>query len=155
MIEKYVRLAKPEDAAVITDLMREFHSTSPYKAIVFEKNKSKEFILGVIKGNIRNHICLVALRSERVVGFIVGALGDTPFSSDKIASELGWFVRKEARGTKASYLLFKAYEDWAYRAGAKIVQSAYLPELTPGLDKFYEREGYRPVEQSYIKVVRI
>lgn len=155
MIKKYVRLAKPEDVSVIVDLMREFHSDSPYKAIVFDKNKSKEFILGVIKGNVRNHICLVALREDQVVGFIVGAISNAPFSSDKIASELGWFVKKEARGTKASYLLFKAYEDWAYRAGAKIVQSAYLPELTPGLDKFYDREGYRPVEQSYIKVVRI
>lgn len=155
MIEKYVRLAKPEDVPFIVDLMREFHHDSPYKIVRFEKNKSKDFILGVIKGNIRNHICLVALREDRVVGFIVGAIGDTPFSSDKIASELGWFVQREARGTKASYLLFKAYEDWAYRAGAKLVQSAYLPSLTPGLDKFYDREGFHPVEQSYIKVVRI
>lgn len=155
MIEKYVRLAKPEDATAIVDLMRDFHKDSPYRAIRFDSTKSKEFISGVIKGNVRNHICLIALKDDKVVGFIVGAMGDAPFSSDKIASELGWFVKKEARGTKASYLLFKAYEDWAYRAGAKIVQSAYLPELTPGLDKFYDREGYRPVEQSYIKIVRI
>ncbi len=155
MIEKYVRLANPDDVPVIVDLMREFHRDSPYKAVIFDKNKSKNFILGVIKGNVRDHICLVALRENTPIGFIVGAIGETPFSTDKIASELGWFVRKEARGTKASYLLFKAYEDWAYRAGAKIVQSAYLPSLTPGLDRFYDREGYRPVEQSYIKVVRV
>lgn len=155
MIEKYVRLAKPEDVSIIVNLMENFHRESPYRAVRFDSFKSKEFILGVIKGNIRNHICLVALKDEGVVGFIVGGLAEPVFSTTKIASELGWFVKPEARGTKASYLLFKAYEDWAYRAGAKIVQSAYLPELTPGLDKFYDREGYHPVEQSYIKIVRI
>lgn len=155
MIEKYVRLANPDDATRVVDLMRKFHKDSPYRAIRFEPGKSKDFILGVVKGNIRNHVCLVGLSDDKVIGFIVGAVGETPFSSVKIASELGWFVEREHRGTKASYLLFKAYEDWAYRVGASVIQSAYLPEITEGLDEFYKKQGYRPVEQSFIKVVRV
>jgi hypothetical protein len=83
---------------------------------------------------------------------IIGFCDSLPFSSDRVAAELAWWVDEDKRGSRDSLLLFKAYEDWALRVGAKIKQMAMLDDVT-NLAAFYEKQGYRPAERSYIKEI--
>lgn len=155
MIEKYVRLAKEEDIERLLELSKEFHKASPYRHLGFDTNKGKSFLIEAIRGMGYNTIVLVATKDTEVIGFIVGAATEPVFSSSKVSMELGWWVTPKHRNTRASFLLFKAYEDWALRAGCSYVQAAFLPGVSNDLDEFYKKQGYIQVESSYMKRIKI
>lgn len=155
MIEKYLRLAKLDDVPVLMNFARHFLAASPYKGFRFASSKGEEFLRKAITGALKDHVVLVALHDGKPIGFLVGAALEPVFSSVKIATELGWWIEPDARRTRASFLIYNAYEDWAARIGCDAVQGAYLPGVSPELDEFYKRRGYVQVESSYLKRLKI
>lgn len=120
----------------------------------FDKEKGEKFLKEIIEGSLLNGVILVGLKDRLPIGFLVGAANQPVFSSDKIATELGWWVEPEYRKTRSSYLLYQAYEDWAVRTGCSHVHGAFLPGSSPELDEFYKRRGYVQVESSYLKRIK-
>lgn len=154
MLGKYIRLATHEDSPVLLEIAKKFHEESPYQTLEFSREKGIRVLSNIIGGDLKNSVCLVALKGDEIIGFIFGAAESPVFSNDKIAMELGWFVLEEHRKTRASLLLFHAYEDWAKRVGCKYIQAAFLPGTGTDLSEFYIRNGYSQVESSYLKQIR-
>lgn len=152
-ISKYLRLAVDEDIPTLLTFARHFHRASNYNVFKFETSKSIEFLKGAIKAV--DKVVLVALQDSKPIGFLVGAVNEPVFSRTRVAVELGWWIEPEHRQTRASALIYTAYEDWAIRVGAECVQGAFLPGVSPSLDEFYKKRGYLQVESSFLKVLKV
>ena len=146
-----VRLGTISDIPLLLRYIEKFHGMSPFRSLSFDPKKTEVFLKSVIEGHLVDFVCLIALSDEEPIGFLVGAANQPVFSSERIATELGWFIDKESRGSRASMLIYAAYEDWARRVGCSGIQSAYIPGVSPELDKFYNKRGYVHVESSYFK----
>lgn len=155
MIEKYIRIGQMEDVPILLKFAKNFHQASPYRSMRFNSEKGKKFLEGILSGRNTEGIVLVALQDGNPIGMLVGACSEPVFSSSRVAMELGWWIEPEFRKTRASALIYTAYEDWAMRVGCSHVQGAYLPGVSPDLDEFYKKRGYRQVESSYLKVLRM
>lgn len=153
--EKYLRLATLDDIPKLMRFAKNFWFASPYKTMKFDAIKGEGFLRSIITGNKMDSIILVALDKGEPIGFLVGACDEPAFSRARIAVELGWWVEPDRRGTRASFLIYSAYEDWARRIGCSHVQGAYLPGVSPELDEFYKKRGYQRVESSYLKVLKL
>lgn len=155
MINKYLRLAVLDDIPTLLRFAKHFHSASKYKTMKFDPFKGEKFLRDIISGKLMDGVVLVALDKDKPIGFLVGMANEPVFSSVKIATELGWWIEPDKRMTKASVLIYKAYEDWALRIGCDYVHGAYLPGVSPELDEFYKKRGYFQAESSYIKVLKL
>lgn len=153
-IDKYLRLGTVEDIPVLLRFARNFHTASPYKTMKFDAVKGEKFLRDILSGKQTDGIIIVALHDNEPIGFIVGVANEPVFSSAKVSMELGWWIDPHHRRTKASYLIYSAYEDWARRVGCHYVQGAYLPGVSPSLDEFYKKRGYVQVETSFIKTLK-
>lgn len=154
-ISKYLRLARLEDIPKLVRFARNFWDASPYKSMKFDVIKGEKFLRDIISGSNVDAIVLVALDDDKPIGFLVGVCDQPVFSSARIAVELGWWIEPKSRGTRASFLIYSAYEDWARRIGCTHVQGAYLPGISPDLDEFYKKRGYIQVETSFLKVLKL
>lgn len=153
-ISNYLRLGVVDDIPLLVRYARNFHNASPYKTMKFDFIKGEAFLRKIITGPQMDGIVLVALDDGEPIGFIVGIANEPVFSSARIATELGWWIEPKKRGTRASALIYAAYEDWALRTGCHYVHGAYLPGVSPPLDEFYKRRGYIQVESSFIKTLK-
>lgn len=82
------------------------------------------------------------------IGMIFGIIGQYPFSSVKYAIQTFFYVAPEHRGSRAAFLLLKAFEAWA----APLCQAFLLGQHTGlGTLKSLERHGYKPYGVQYIK----
>ena len=143
-----LKLATENDWPHVLRMAKSFHETSPYGGLEFSEASCRAMFDKYLKGDRRELIVILA--GEIPYGMIVGYSSSLPFSLDRVAMELAWWVDEDKRGTKESLLLFKAYEDWCVRIDCKIAQMAMLDDVT-NLRKFYLKQGYRPAEQSFIK----
>ena len=132
-------------------MARAFHEASPYNGLEFSEEKCNGLFQSYLAGDKKSLVIILAV-DEGPYGMIIGLSDSLPFSLDRVAMELAWWVDEDKRGSRDSLLLFKAYEDWALRVGAKIKQMAMLDDVT-NLAAFYEKQGYRPAERSYIKEI--
>lgn len=153
--DKYLRLARPEDIPLLVSFARKFHEASPYKLLRFDPVKTQEALYGVTTGMLKDGVVLIALEDDKPIGFLAGVASEPLFSRSRVATELAWWIEKDKRGTRASLLIYSAYEDWAKRVECTAVQGAYLPGVSPELDEFYKKRGYRQVESSYLKILKV
>lgn len=144
-----LRLAEAKDYDEVIRMARAFHKASPYKDLSFDEEKCKQLFNTYMQGD-KTRIVIILACSEAPYGMILGYSDTTPFSFDRVAIELAWWVDEDKRGSRESLLLFKAYEDWTRRVGAKITSMAMLDDVT-NLAAFYGKQGYRPAERHYIK----
>ena len=96
--------------------------------------------------------CVVIEKENMVVGFLIGMIARTAFSHDPIATEMAWYVRPSARGTREPIKLIKEYENWAERRGCKVVTMVDIHNLND-LGNLYTRLGYELTEKTYTKVL--
>lgn len=155
MMTDYLRLATIDDIPTLIGFAKNFHRVSPYRGMRFNTRKGEKFLKSVIVGSQSEGIVLVALHDLKPIGMLVGAAHEPVFTSNRIAMELGWWIEEEHRATRASLLIYSAYEDWAKRIGCSHVQGAYLPGVSPILDEFYKKRGYIQVESSYLKTLKV
>lgn len=152
-VSKYVRVARREDVPDLVRFARNFHKSSPYKWLRFDTKKVTESFERVTSSPGTDMIALIAYKENENIGMVVAAADSPPFSSEKVSTELAWWVEPQHRKTRAALFLFEAYEEWAKRVGCRGVQSAYLLNTDHDPSEFYKKKGYTPVETSFIKGV--
>lgn len=150
-VSKYVRVARLEDVPDLVRMARNFHKASPYRYLKFDTQKVTESFKKVVTGPGTDMIALLAYKDNQNIGMVVAAADAPPFSSEKVSTELAWWVEPSHRKTRAALFLFEAYEAWAQRVGCRGIQSAYLVGTDHDPSGFYLRKGYQPVESSYLK----
>jgi GNAT superfamily N-acetyltransferase len=144
-----LRLATKEDRGEVLRMARAFHKASPYSGITFSEDVCSALFDQYILGDKTGLIIILSVDKDPY-GMVIGHCATPPFSTEKVASEIAWWVDEDHRGSRDSVLLLKAYEDWALRVGASMCQVAMLDDVTD-LQRFYQRQGYRPAERSFVK----
>jgi hypothetical protein len=135
------RFATEADEDLIISMTRDFFAVSPYGGAEFEE----EAVRVLFRKLLIDGCVIVNGR-----GFIAGALTPLLFAPHlKVASELAWWA-PEGGGTE----LRELFEAWAEDNGASAVQMStfnnpYAARLAGNLTK----NGYAPVEVSYLKVL--
>jgi GNAT superfamily N-acetyltransferase len=99
-----------------------------------------------------NAVGFIAIKNDKIIGFISGIFSEYFFSNRKQVSDLGFFVLPEFRGSRAALKLVKSLETWAKEKGA---DDLHLGQTTAvEMDKtkqFYERLGYKTVGFNTVK----
>jgi hypothetical protein len=147
-----LRLATKEDLNTLVDFANSFHSTTPYNNLSFDRDKVTLFINSLIETKNKSTIIVLEIE-DKAVGCIIGIVEEVIFGLDLMSSELMFWVEEPYRG-KDSWELIKAYEYWA----KEIMQckSCCLSRLEDSigdkLDIKYKKDGYVPMEHTYMKV---
>lgn len=132
-------------------MARKFYHESPYRGLPINEKKLKDVTDHVMSSDL----CLVLLLvspEDQPVGMIAGHVNEMIFSTDKMASEIMWWVDPEYRGSRHSIRLLDGFEYWAYKSGCKFVQMSALGNDTGDrLSKLYKKRKYINTEQAYIK----
>lgn len=83
-------------------------------------------------------------------GFIAGLITPFIFSTNRVATEFGWWVEPEYRKTGLGKALIEAFQSWAKDNDCSMVT---LTSLNEDVGKLFERAGYSLYERSYFKEI--
>lgn len=155
------RTATLEDVPDIIDLTKEFFHQTPYAEFEFDFSEAKVRRLAeacII--NPKEAVVLMSVDKDTGanVGLIAGRLDTSPFSDEKVAIEVCWYVRPEYRKGKRAFELLDAFEAWAKAAGAGytyygLMRETDAPPAGP-VEKIYRHRGCKPSEAGYVKNLR-
>lgn len=148
-----LRLAKLEDIPRCVELVRNFHLVSPFNHMVFESEGVRRTLVHFIS-DPNQFLVLLLLHEDLPVGLLIACLQPLLTGSQKVATELCWWVEPEFRSRVQSERLIDAFEYWARKVGAHTtVLSSLHGDLHKPLARYYTRRGYRPVEYTFMKEV--
>jgi len=138
-----IRQARQDDRERLLEMGMRFVAETEYRDLISAKPEriaaTIDHVLGLPDG-----VVLVSENGKGVNGMIGLMAYDHPFSGERTAFEVVWWVDPEARGDGVRLLY--AAEKWALAQGAKAIQMVAPNERVGNL---YARMGYRPVETSY------
>lgn len=95
---------------------------------------------------------LIVFDGSEAVGFLWGFCCQLPWNPTKLAMDTLLYVEPQYRGSRAGYMLVRAWESWAQERGAKAVQlsvASGIHEEKTG--EFYQRMGYTHIGTEYRK----
>ncbi|MFK4064118.1 GNAT family N-acetyltransferase [Brucella anthropi] len=135
-----IRVAERSDLPMVTQLVEEFSAEHhwagrlPFDNVFFMQGLSD--VLGAAG--------ILVLLLDDNKGLLVGALGTTAFSAQKIAHELIWYTRPEARGY--GLLLYEEFMRWA--RGQEV---EYVFMTLPKASRAMKRLGFVEAEVGYVR----
>ena len=142
-----IRPMVEDDIFDVLILAKEFSKEAP-KSHKWDKDKTNKFLYSALE-TPSMQVFVIESNGE-LTGAIVGILTEMFMSNKIVATELAWFVSKEARGTPASIKLVKTFENWAKQNGANYTIMGDFKGITD-LDYLYSRMGYEAAETAYMK----
>ena len=145
-------LYNPSYKQDLLKLASNFFKASPFKGLNFSIETAEIAIDNLYKDK-ENSIIILCVKEGNVIGFIIGVTCPLAFSTDKVVTELAWWVEPEHRLSRAAFKLIDAYEYWANNvAKAKLVCMNSLNTME-SVDKIYQKRGYTLFEKSWVKEV--
>lgn len=152
-----VREATLEDLPRLMTLSREFYDASPYKGKVrYDENKMKNVLKQLITSDSSVATIFVGFNKMGKLRGMLACMGVEPFfSTDKVTSEVMWWISPEDRGLGIAQELIEAYEGWGRLHGYHLAQMVLLEALKGNeLHNYYTRKGYDLTEKAYTKVLQ-
>lgn len=145
-----IRPAEPRDLIDIIDMGREFFEQSGNGAFTtFDENSFISTVMSLMSGA---GTLLVAESGERAVGMAASVV--FPFYANmntRICQEVFWFCKPDFRSGIGGALLDELEAD-AQRKGSDVFMSAAIAGLRDGaIARVYERRGYKPAENTFIR----
>jgi GNAT superfamily N-acetyltransferase len=138
-----VREATLDDLDAVYAMGDQFLRETTYAA--FMQPNAEPLLASIVSFiDVPDRLGLVAERDGRVVGMIALLVAPHPFSGERTAFEVVWWVTPAARGLGVR--LLRAAEQWARDQGTVAMQMV-APNARVGA--FYARVGYVPVETAY------
>ena len=138
-----IRRATPDDTGRLIEMGQRFVAETEYAGmIVVRPERLAATIAGVLAHP--DGVILVSDTEGGVSGMIAMLVYDHPYSGERMAFEVVWWVDPEARG--GGVRLLKAAEQWARERGSIAMQMVAPNEQVGAL---YRRLGYSPVETSF------
>lgn len=149
-----LKLLEEKDLPRVLELGRHFLAASPYSDLRFSEEATEAYLRSCLV-NPEERICILSMDGEgNAVGALLAHVSTVPFSTDKVATELAWWVEPEYRNSRRGLELKQAYEFWARKMGAtKISMALIKTEHGPLLHKLYTKNGYYEAETAYVKSV--
>jgi GNAT superfamily N-acetyltransferase len=141
-----MRLATESDMPALLRMGAEFANAAGLSAT----DESMEFTLRALMDSGG-----LFVTGEPVCGMAAGLLFDQYFNrSVRAAQELFWWVDTDARRSGAGRDLLDGMEAWARTNGAQSLTMVTLQALdAESIGRFYESNGYKPLEHNYMKVL--
>jgi GNAT superfamily N-acetyltransferase len=137
-----IRRAEPEDMERIVEMGQRFVAETEYsERIAVRPERLLDTVINVATNP--DGVIFVSGK-DAVTGMIAMLAYDHPFSGERTAFEVVWWVDPEARGD--GIRLLRAAESWAKEQGATKMQMVAPNQRVGAL---YERLGYAPIETSY------
>ena len=130
-------------------LAKEFSREAP-KSHKWDSNKTSQFLKDCLDSP--QYQIFISETDGEVTGGIVCDITEMLMSYTKVATELAWFVSRDARGKTSSIKLVKAYEAWAKENGADYIIMGDIKGIGD-LGRLYKRMNYSAVETAYMKEV--
>lgn len=149
MIE--LRLATEADYPDVLRMSKAFHESSPYSHYPMNETKVRAIFDTYLK-DPSSVIVVVAYKEDIAIGCIVAVRTELYFSDVVTAGEIIWYVQETFRKTRAGLLLYKAFEEWGRRVGARVLQGVNT-EGTTDLVRYYSHKKYSKAETVYIKEI--
>lgn len=134
-----IRKAVAADAPDLLDLAREMHRNSTYKWLDFDDGK----VLRMYSTLAQTGYLRVAVVQGKIAGAMAAYMTEYFFGKDKLAQELGLYVRQERRGGMAAIKLVRDMVKWAYTEGAKEIVAGTTAVLDPRIALIYTRVGFK------------
>ncbi len=147
-----IRTPVEEDVERALPLCKSFHDETAGKyGLKFNELDARSVIEFFVDGC---GLSLVAEVGGELVGFICGTVQPYPLCvSQKIFKEVFWYVKPEYRGAVGKLLYQEVIFECEER-GVDVVwfanQESYMKEP---LEHFYARNGFNPLETSWVKVL--
>jgi predicted N-acetyltransferase YhbS len=111
-------------------------------------NASKTFDLMI---GMESVLALVAEQDGKIVGTIVGMIGDVLFGKGRMAQEMVWYVYPQNRG--CGIRLIKSFESIAKDLGCDSLLMWGMQNDKS--NDYYIRSGYKHIQNSYQKRISI
>lgn len=138
-----IRTALPEDLPRLVEMGTRFVAETPYRDLVrVNPQRLVDTIVNVMSSE--DGTVFVSGSDATVTGMIALVIYEHPYSGERTASELAWWVEPESRGDGVR--LLRAAEEWGRERGATRMQMIAPNERVGGL---YSRLGYAPIETTY------
>jgi GNAT superfamily N-acetyltransferase len=138
-----IRRATADDAGRLVEMGQRFVAETEYSGLIAARPECLAQTVASVLEN-PNGVVLVSGSDASVTGMIAMLAYNHPFSGERTAFEVVWWVEPEARGDGVR--LLRAAEDWAKEQGATAVQMVAPNDRVGAL---YQRLGYAPVETSF------
>lgn len=149
-----LKLATPADEDVLFSLIANFFNGTQYSSELFDETKIRHLIRYCSDLSKPESTLIVWVDNDEVVGLIAGQITEHVFNSNRVATELAWWVEPRFRKTEAAHQLLGAFEYWAEMNRCTRVQMLSLQnDYSKALERFYKRQGYVPAETSYVKEI--
>lgn len=147
-----IRHAEPGDLPAIIDMGRDFFDASGSAEFTTFDDASFVTTVMALMSGLSGGVLLVAEIGEKCVGMAAGIC--YPFYANhatKCGQELFWYVKPDFRNGVGTALLDEL-ENQALLGGAKVFVTAALAGLRDkAIGRLYERRGYRPAENCFLK----
>ena len=147
MEKTVIRTILEEDLLDVLILAKEFSREAP-KSHKWSPEKTKNFLISAMHNT--NMEVFISEKQGEVTGAIVCLVTEMYMSNTVIASDVAWFVNKDARGDSSAIRLLKAFEAWGRSKGADYLGMADIEGLS-NLSSLYSRMGYSVFETTYMK----
>lgn len=149
-----IRCLEYADIPETVDLARRFVEESAFSRFDFSHEKmAANLSLAITHPN--RAFCHVVEHDGKLVGALVGYISEFFFGRDLIASDSGWFILPEYRGSRSAIRLLKNFEKWAKANGAAEVAMGISTDVAPEkTGALLQKLGYRPVGGNFKKATR-
>lgn len=149
-----IRQATHDDLPAILILAEQLYTESPhFSRFTFSYEKAANLLHQLVDSPIG--CVLIAVKDGDTVGMLVAMVIEHLVSTDKMATDLGFFVDPAHRGSTIGVRLIKAFEAWANEKGIVELTLEVNTEVeaarTVGL---LERQGYYLSGYRLVKPVR-
>lgn len=132
-------------------IAHEIHAESIYHDLPLDEEKVIRQ-LACCGGVVPDRYFKLAVRNGEVLGGFFGHYRRTFFCDEILAHDMGWWVRRDKRGSAAAVVMLLDFEQWALEHGAKKVMVGQSTgrniEVTT---KLYEHCGFRVIGYNTVK----
>lgn len=142
-------LGQEEQFEDILTLCEKFYSETPYaNKVEWNEDSAAKHIFNIMDSGF----FILAYHEEAPVA-LIGCMV-SPFYANhtkNACAEMMWYVHPKHRGTALAMKLVQEAEMLAKDEDCVIMSMSSLSTTPPGVERFYGRLGYAPVEHSYVK----
>jgi len=142
----YVREATFADVPRLIEMACAFHAASPYGKLLPATPERLEVL---VRLTLTQGCALVAVHDGQVVGMLGLLFPEHPFTGERFAEELAWWVEPSCRSLRAGPQLLAAAEAVTTRYGISVLK---LSALNPSrVGDWLTTKGYEATETSFVK----
>lgn len=145
-----IQIATTNDIPKLIELSEQLIETSKYRFLNFSPKRLTQVLTDGINQDPTKAICLIGKIDGEIVGTIAGAVGQTAFSEDQIASEWLWWVKPNL-GKRKLLQLLDGFEYWAKHVAkckAMLVGRMHFKDQS---ESYFSRHGFFKSEEFYLK----